>query len=72
MKYFVLLALSLSFICFSACQEESDNTPSTPVDTAGQVGDAVTVTHITSRPDAPSDDSVTDIDAPEDAGPSSE
>jgi hypothetical protein len=74
MKYFILLAMSLVFICLSACGEKSVNKTPTTLDTAGQVGDAVSVTfsHITSRPDASSDDSVTDVVMPEDAVPSSE
>jgi hypothetical protein len=76
MKYFILLAMSLVLICFSACGEEScDDTsaPSEP-DVAAQVGDAVSeISSDAVAPEEPSDvvadDTATDVAEAEDVQP---
>lgn len=59
MKYFILLAMSLVLICFTACSEECDESAASPDQVTGQVGDAVSETSA----DVVVDDTSADVEA---------
>ena len=75
MKYFILLAMSLVLVCFSACGEESSDDAGSPpdLDATELVGDAVSeISSDVAAPEEPSDvtvDTVTDVAEAEDVQP---